>query len=71
MTKLVNKARDSGAKKIVLISTPWVDGPAWLKFSNANPESSQFGQSEPNRNEEAAKIYADSGNVFFLDHRSC
>jgi len=60
LTKLVNKARDSGAKKIVLISTPWVDGPAWLKFSNANPESSQFGQSEPNRNEEAAKIYADS-----------
>ena len=66
LTKLVNKARDSGAEKIVLISTPWVDGPAWLKFSNANPESSQFGQSEPNRNEEAAKIYADSGKFFLL-----
>lgn len=64
LTKLVNKARDSGAKKIVLISTPWVDGQAWLKFSNANPESSQFGQSEPNRNAEAAKIYADSGKFF-------
>ena len=66
LEKIVKIARDAGANKVVLISTPWVDGPAWLEFSMANPSSSQFGQTEPNRTESAAKIYADSGKFRIL-----
>ena len=42
MIELVQKCKDAGAAKVVLVTTPWVDGPAWLAFCRNDQTSSQF-----------------------------
>ena len=68
MIELVRKCKDAGAAKVVLVTTPWVDGPAWLEFCRNDQTSSQFGQSEPNRCAAEAKKYSQAGscNILFL-----
>lgn len=55
LQEIIDRISEVGCGRIILIETPWVDGPAWLNFSNAN---NQGNQSVPNRNEVDAASYA-------------
>ena len=63
LSQLVKQSQTAGGKKVILISTPWVDGEGWLKFCQLDPTSSSFKDQEPNRNETAARNYSNAGKI--------
>jgi lysophospholipase L1-like esterase len=59
LEKIVEKVSRAGAKKIVLVQTPWVSAKDWQKFcSEKYPDEDS---SVPNRTAERAQKYAQAG----------
>lgn len=50
-----------GPSNVVLIETPWVDGPSYLQYVNETYPEKKL--EKPTRNEELAAIYAQTGNT--------
>ena len=58
LIELVSRIKQAGGNKIVLITTPWVDGNGWLKFCQQDPTCTK---TEPNRTEDKASEYSIAG----------
>merc|ERR1711970_99001 len=56
LKELIERIRKLGPKHIVLIETPWVDGPAYLKYVNETYPEKEMNKST--RNEELTGLYA-------------
>merc|ERR1719153_272332 len=67
LKELIERIRKLGPSNIVLIETPWVDGPAYLKYVNETyPEKNL---SSPTRSEELAAIYAKTVSLIARERR--